>query len=165
MKKISFTLQRAEDLIFLNEPDLKLYQQQDGETLEYPIADIESTQEEVLFAAPEDMGGLWQHIKEEFHKMFAPIRASGGTSTIGLLSIAFAFMQYMFSLNTPFARGWRLDVVRRMGLNLEQKVPGVSMNALFKYFKKGAALIIMRFIYFLPYLIFLFVSSLSLIHI
>lgn len=113
-----------------------------------------------VFGLKEDVDALKSNLREEWMNLIAPLRTTSGRSNFLLISVLSIIM---FKLNEPYNRGWRLFVVKNIALNTPDPVPGISYS--FRYFSKGFALMFCRFIYFLPLLIIVFLSSGNLLNI
>lgn len=158
---VGFSVPSNQNLNALDGANLSLQQNQDGKTVIYPIVSISTKEVDAQFAAPGDMADFWSHITSELKKMYAPFKKKTNLVIAGGFGVVLTFLKYLFFFGiftAPILRGWRFDIVRRIGLGLPS-VPNLLPHSIFRYFKKGLVLIIMRAIYFLPHLIFIAISS------
>lgn len=154
-----FSFDDSQSLKVLEGSSLALSQQIDGETIDYPVSVFSTTSSTAQFAGTNDMANLWQHVWLEFGKMLAPFKNVVNFLLVLGLGIALNFLQWAIQLNAPLARGWRLDIVRRMGEGSARIVPNLLPLSIWRYFRKGLVLIVMRALYFLPHAVFIFLSS------
>lgn len=154
-----FSVDASQNLKVLDSHSLKLSQYVEGETIEYPVSVFSTKATDERFAGALDMDNFWQHVRQEIGKMFAPFKKGTNLLLVLGLGIALNFLQWALFVNTPIARGWRLDIVRRMGEGSARIVPNLMPLSIWRYFRKGLVLIVMRGLYFLPHALFLFLSS------
>lgn len=124
-----------------------------------------STSEQAeIFGTPEENRIFWTHLRSEFRKFTAPLRSPQGLSNFGIISVllliaSFPLLFFLRYFREPLSRGWRLEIVRRVGLEHNVQVPGARPDLLFRYLWKGLVLIFMRTLYFLPLIIMGLFSS------
>lgn len=162
--EIGFAIPQNADLSALNAANLQLQLPQHNDLKNYiRINSLETDSDVSLFSSKEDVKGLMQHIQSRLKLLFAPLRTSIGTSRTLLAIIAYSFLAipFLFYFGWMFIRGWRLDIVRRVGLGEEiiNYVPDLQPLSVLRYLKKGFVLMLMRGIYFLPHFIFIALTS------
>ncbi len=94
-------------------------------------------------------------------KAFAPLSKQAGiTLVIILVYNLISWIPIVKGiLLEPLARGWRLEIVRRVALDEEHKMPSLRVDSLLMYFLRGLVLIISRYVYFIPLIIISLLSA------
>lgn len=119
------------------------------------------------FSSPYENNFNWSSVRRGVGQLMSPIIRSPNVGKF----IVIAIIRMVTSIPiirklakpfmSPLLRGWRLEVVRRVALNLDRVAPSVDIGSLVKYFIKGIVLSWMRWIYFLPLIIVTFLMSLG----
>ncbi|AEE53884.1 hypothetical protein [Haliscomenobacter hydrossis] len=112
-----------------------------------------------LFATTEENNGLITHVRHEFSKLTRPIRTGIGAVNFVVMAVLSTILSFVFKLNEPLIRGWRLNVIKRVALHEAVQVPSWRPDLLISYFLKGLVLIVSRTLYFLPAIIIIYLSG------
>lgn len=123
---------------------------------------IDEKKQEDLFATPEENTDLFIYIYQELAKLSRPLTKGIGLVNFIVMLILNNVLAFIFKINEPLVRGWRLDIIRRVALNEPVQVPSWRPDHLIGYFFKGWVLIVSRTIYFLPAIIIVYLSGFQL---
>lgn len=158
VKEVGFAVQHQEDLTPLNSPNLSLNINSYESQKRFTIHRLETEVDVTDFSVANEDQQLLAYVKRKWKEIFAPIKRSESFGKILIISILYTLRIFVL-IRDMLKRGWRLEIVRRVGLKQEDYVPNSDFTDLLKYLKEGLVLIIMRSIYFLPHLIFISFTS------
>lgn len=109
--------------------------------------------DEDVFRREDFESDFWPHINNELRKIISPYLNSPGIIRFLIIAIISVILNFIWKLNEPLVRGWRLQVVKNLALGSTDSIPSSKLDQLFKYYKKGLVLMFSRFVYFLPVII------------
>ncbi len=113
---------------------------------------------------PKEESSLWRFFTTRLHRLTQPLFSQKNSLSLIKISLAswlISIITLMADLDAILGRGWRLEVVRRIALEEEKSIPDFSFSLLFQYLIKGFVLFLARRLYYLPMIIFLFISGLK----
>lgn len=107
---------------------------------------------------------LWSYFSQRISRLTKPLLDR--KNSLDLIKASFAswlisVITWLADFDALFGRGWRLEVVRRIAVGEERGIPEMSFPFLFQYLIKGFVLFLARRLYYLPMIIFLFISGLK----
>lgn len=112
------------------------------------------------FSTPEEYYDLRAHFAREWAALIRPFGKSANLFAYLVVAVIGTCMTFT-GLTYFLYRGWRLDVVRRIGGGVQQEIPPVDINSSFRYLGKGIVLAFWRGVYFVPLIICAYFSSLK----
>ena len=163
---LGFIVPYQTDLSPLNAPKLSLVIESDEESPQtFPIHKLETEIDVAEFAGEHESQQLQAYARKKIKEIFAPIRKSESVGKVGLMAVISTILSgilvFLIWLNGILIRGWRLEIVRKVGLNHTSYVPSLHLMDIFNYLKKGLVLMVMRGIYFFPHFFFIWLNSQS----
>lgn len=111
------------------------------------------------FAIENREDDFWKHIRTQLSLIIRPFTNVVALGYFGIIAFISIVLSFLWKLNEPLVRGWRLQVVKNVALKKPQLIPSPRPDLLLKYYWKGLVLIFSRTVYFLPLVIVVFLSG------